>query len=155
MPSNESAILKSIVEYLELQGWPIYRMNSGTFQDARTGSWIKGHGLGTPDLCVGYKQDGYILLAWIEVKDKAKVSDAQISFLRKMQKLGSPWLVAHSVDDVIKWQKDRNYHGDYKDTKDILDETQKFVPQDIRGKRQKLTMSTMNEFNGWADKNKK
>lgn len=152
MASNESALLKAITQYLEFQNWPVYRMNSGTFQDARTGSWIRGQGIGTPDLCVGYfdKTVRLWLLAWIEVKDKSRLSDAQISFLRRVHKLGCPWLVARSIDDVERWMRDRESHGAPNDTKDILDDSRKFVPSAMKSKKSKLGADAMLEFEMWS-----
>lgn len=156
MPSNESQIQKQIVEYLEWQKWPVYRMNSGTFQDARSGAWIKGQTQGTADLCVGYRlrTDGLWLLAWIEVKDKSYLSVPQISFLRKMNTLGCPWLVAHSVDDVIKWQENRGYHGSPKDVDDVLNDAKRYVPEVIKRKNAKASMADVNAFMSWDEKHR-
>ena len=113
---KESELSKSIKEYLEYNRCLVYRMNSGSFKNEATGTWIRGQAAGTPDLCVGILHEGLHILGWVEVKipKKGNLSEKQIFFLKNMDKLHCPWLVAESIDDAKLWLSNWDYHGNSK-----------------------------------------
>lgn len=152
---TETGLSKVIREHLEWKNWPVYRMNAGTWIDARSGKYIHGQDRGCPDLLVGYfhPQHRVWLMAWIEVKTGSNLSTEQIAFIRKLNLKGQPWLVARSVDDVEKWMLDINYHGEPRDVQQVLDESQRFIPTQVKKtKKQRMSMMTAREFNTWSDK---
>lgn len=91
----ESEIQKNIKKYLELQGFLVYRMNSGQGRYN-----IKLAPAGTPDLlCI--MDNGRSL--WIEVKQPDKeATEIQKEMHHKLRMAGQQVIVAHSLDEVIK-----------------------------------------------------
>ncbi len=151
---KESPVQQSIKQFLEWEKCIVLRLNSGIVQDARSMAWIHLQPSGTPDLLVGIPKDGYHIFGWIETKRSSggKLRDDQIRTLRDINKRGTPWLVADSLEDAQKWLKDWTYHGDTKYTRFIYDESLKFIPTQVRRKKAKMTMATLHEFNRWAEK---
>lgn len=119
---HERDIQKAILNGLHLMGISAYRMNSGTFVNKETNTWIQGHAPGTPDIMCEYKSGDHYLIGWIEVKvPKGKLSWVQIKFLKEAHSKGIPWLVATSWDDVTRWLKEPLYHGVDKQISAVLD----------------------------------
>ena len=152
----EHAAQNAIKEFLEYRKCLVIRNNAGKWQDSRTGSWIQGAPLGTPDLAIGVPVGRLFALGWLEIKSATgKLSMEQVSYLRRMHKLGCPWAVVESVDEVEKWLRDLfEYHGNARHADDVLNEDKRFIPTVQKtSKKQRLSMSTLNEFLRWSDKN--
>ena len=150
----EHQLQNEIIAELKVRQIPVFRQNSGKFQDARTGTWIQGQERGCADIICGYKMQDFMLLGFIEVKSSTgKLSDDQIRFFRTIIKQRCEWLIASDVMDLDRWLKDRTYHGDTKFVTAILDEDRKFIPTQIRKTaKQKMSFATMREFNTWSAK---
>lgn len=129
-------------------------MNSGIIQDARSLAWIHLQPAGTPDLLVGIPKGDNHIFAWIETKRSSggRLNVDQVRELRKINKLGTPWLVADSFEDAQKWFEDFSYHGKDIYTKDVLIETERFVTDKKRPRNAKLSMSEFLQFDRWAAK---
>lgn len=98
MKQLESQIQKSILEYLALKGYFHWRNNSGGFKNDK-GHFFRFGAVGSPDVFLLHKG----ILWGIEVKtDKGTVSDAQKAFGALIVNNGGNYLVARSIDDVIK-----------------------------------------------------
>lgn len=100
--SNEKQIQDAVLKYLSLrynnkEDTMFWRNNTG---GAKTegGGFIRFGALGSPDIFVVSK--GQII--GLEIKDKAKVSDAQKEFAKKFTDAGGIYLVIRSVDDIMK-----------------------------------------------------
>lgn len=126
-------------------------MNSGTFQDARSGRYIQGQAAGCPDLMVGYKNTR---LAWIEVKTGSSLSVEQMRTLRGIHKRGQAWLIARTLDAVIKWCSDESYHGEERDVASILVTSEVFIPAQThtKGKKTRMGLSTLTEYDRFKSK---
>lgn len=157
---NEKAIQKDIMEYLKILGQYVVKVQSGGMMHPVTGHFVRLAPAGTPDLFFSLPQEniGQIWIAPIafcEVKTPTgRLSDAQIWRLRDIHKKKIPWLVADSTMDISyfldHWKE--GWHGKEKHTKDILDESKKFVVEPRPGKR--LSSADLFLYNEWADKNK-
>lgn len=156
---TEQEVQKSILDYLKFQQLWCQKIQSGMAMGLYTQTIIKLADAGTPDiLCATHPVtvDGWLIhpLGFIEVKKPGGVlSDVQIARLRALHKAQHRWLVAISVDDVIKWLADPRYHGQQKYVDDVLNEAKKFIPTEIKRKKAKMTMSTFLAHDRWAQKN--
>jgi len=154
---SEKQLQNDVIFLLKFKKIPVFRQNAGTWQDARSGSWIKGQDPGCADIICGYPVDNLFLLAFIEMKaGYNKLSLPQIAFLRDIHKAGIPWLVCRDMSDLDKWLADKSYHGSERDTDDVLNENKRFVPSAVRKTGEKrMSMSTVNQFVQWSDKHGK
>ena len=94
---KESEIQKTIIAWLEWNKFFHYRQNTGAFK--RDDHFYRFGDVGAPDIvCV---IDGIYL--GIEVKTaKGKQSPAQKDFQRRLEKAGGKYILAYSLEDVIK-----------------------------------------------------
>jgi hypothetical protein len=94
---KESALQRSILDYLTLRRIFHYRNNSGAFDNGHGGFYRFG-AKGSPDIiCV---IDGQFV--GIEVKaPKGLQSDHQKEFQAKLEAAGGKYVLAYSLDDVI------------------------------------------------------
>ena len=157
MKNMEGQLQKSIIDYLKFIGCYAIKIPAGAAY-SREGHYLSLAERGTPDLIISRNPiliDGYKVfpLAFCEVKVKGGyLSDAQIFRLRELNRLEHSWLVAESVDDVIKWLDSPKYHGDERYVSTVLDESRKFIPKPARRKTDKLSFATFHEFNRFVDK---
>lgn len=99
----------AILNFFARRGLWCVRLNSGTFQNAATGSWIRGAPKGTCDI-IACAPDRTVM--FIEVKSPVGHLDmAQISFFRERDEDGHRWVVADSLEDVQMALDDPGYHG--------------------------------------------
>jgi hypothetical protein len=97
-PLKEKEIQSAIVEYLKLKRIFHYRNNTGAFVDKNNHMYRFG-ALGSPDV-VAVKDGRYIA---IEVKTaKGIQSDAQLNFQRELERAGGQYILARSLDEIIK-----------------------------------------------------
>lgn len=149
MPS-EKQIQDSIIDLFHAKGLYIQRVNAGFATNFHTGNIMRLADAGHPDL-IGC--DAQNRLCFIEVKSKTgRLSMEQIRFLREQNRKNRRWCVCVSYEDALRFLNDEFYHGEQRHVDDILDESKKYVPTSMRGKKQKLTMRTFHEFNRWAEK---
>lgn len=104
---SESQVLRSILDYLAVNRIYAVRMNSGSIVGERNGNRyrIGMHEAGTADiLAFVYNGAGEgFLPVWIEVKGpKGKQSDLQKSFQARVTAEGMRYILAYSIDDLIK-----------------------------------------------------
>ncbi len=153
---SESSILHAVIDALLWHKCYVLRVNSGTMQNASTGSWVCLAPKGTPDILCGLNIDGYKVLGFVECKGSGKLSTEQIAFLRLRHSEHYPWLVCDDPKQVDEWIKNpMTYHGDPEHTRFVLDESSKFVPAyDGRHHRktEKMSFDTMYQFDGWSKK---
>lgn len=153
----EQDIQKSILDYLHMIGCYAIKVQSGGALNAYTNTYISLAPAGTPDIIcslppVEYDPGKKIHpLGFIECKTQnGRLALTQISMLRKLHKAGMLWLVARSIDDVIRWHKDWKFHGEGRDIEDILDDSRKFVPTAMKSKKSKLGTDALLEFEMWS-----
>lgn len=100
----EKEIQLAICDYLALKKYFFWRQNTVPMYDAKLGFYRmmpKYAMKGVPDIILIGKQ-GFVV--FIEVKRKGqKLSEHQELFKRECEKLGATYLVANSLDDVIKF----------------------------------------------------
>lgn len=152
--SSESDISKACVSLLKYRGCLVLRLNAGTWQNARTGSWIVGVPNGTPDYAVAIPKNDTFLFGFLETKSSVgTLNDNQIAFLRSLNK-NVPWVVVNDSKQVDKWLSDLSYHGEDRLIKDVIDPSKKFVPI-YTGKRKtrntKMTASIMHQYDVFND----
>ena len=100
---KESDVQRSILEYLQIKRIFHYRNNSGAFVFPETANtkrrFFKAGVVGSPDIiCVINGQ-----FVGIEVKKPGgKQNDNQIQFQKDLEKAGGKYVLAYSLDDVIK-----------------------------------------------------
>jgi Holliday junction resolvase len=95
---KESDVQRAILDYLELRGIFHYRNNSGGFRDAKQHFYQFG-AVGSPDI-VAVMNGRYV---GIEVKGTSgKQSDHQKEFQQKLEAAGGKYILARSLDDVIR-----------------------------------------------------
>lgn len=114
LPEKESSIQSAIIQYLEMRGFKVIRINSGAVRIGERGrSFVKLAPAGTPDLLVlpqyqeirkmhytTHPQDMF----WIECKTVKGVLNAnQISVHNDYALRGVQVIVARSIDDVMKY----------------------------------------------------
>ena len=154
---KEADTQKTILDYLKFQNHWCTKIQSGAVLNAYTGTYVSMAEAGTPDILCAMKPikvDEYLIhpIGFIEVKRPgASLGDAQVYRLRALNKQGHRWLVAESVDDVIKWFDDPKYHGADRYLFAVLDESRKFIPKPARRKSDKMSFATFHEFNRWSD----
>lgn len=91
---TESEIQKQIMDYSELRGWKVFRMNSG---------YSGRHNLklcppGTPDLLI-VMPNRYL---WVEVKTgTGTLRDTQVKMIKELEDLGHMVIVVRSLDWLI------------------------------------------------------
>jgi hypothetical protein len=99
MASDEGAIQKAILQYLQLKRYFHWRNNTGAsiMQNANGKKRFMRFGTeGSPDIFVIYQGRIYGL----EVKDKAKQSESQMKFQQDMERVGGIYAVVRSLEDV-------------------------------------------------------
>lgn len=101
----EKEIQRSILEYLKLRGHYCFRNNTGAFSIPQQGlfkrRFIRFGEVGSPDIVGCLKGKG--LFFGIEVKsEKGQLTDNQKEIQATILSLGGRYIVARSVDDVIK-----------------------------------------------------
>lgn len=98
IPVKEKDIQATIIEYLKLKGIFHYRNNTGAFIDQNKHLYRFG-AIGSPDIVV--VKDG--LYIGIEVKTPhGTQSETQIKFQKELERAGGQYVLARSVDDIIK-----------------------------------------------------
>jgi hypothetical protein len=115
---KESQIQRSILDLLAAERIPAWRMNTGAMSGEHKGKkWFMRFGeKGMADILAIPKKRECIpplyirdipQVLWIEVKTAdGKVTDDQRAFGNHVADNGMHYLIARSVDDVIKWLKD-------------------------------------------------
>lgn len=99
--STEKETQRSIQMWLSAKRYFYWRQNSGAFKTERGGFYYMGSP-GAPDIFVVLPPEGK--LVGIEVKDlKGKLNENQVVFKANLEKTGGVYLVARSLDDVIKF----------------------------------------------------
>ncbi len=93
--SKSAEITKEIIKYLTLQGHFVVRINNIPGTHYRAGNVTKG----VPDI-MGCTKSGKAL--GIEVKTTDKQSEFQKEFEGHYQKREAVYILAHSLNDVIK-----------------------------------------------------
>ena len=95
---KESALQRTILEYLALKRVFHYRNNSGAFKDA-AGHLYRFGAVGSPDIVCVIKGQ----FVGIEVKAiRGKQSLHQMVFQGNLEKAGGKYILARSLDDVTK-----------------------------------------------------
>jgi predicted LPLAT superfamily acyltransferase len=95
---KEAPIQRAILDYLTLKRIFHYRNNSGAFVDSQKHFYRFG-ALGSPDIICVIKGQ----FVGIEVKTlKGKQSDHQKEFQERLEAAGGRYLLARSLDDVMK-----------------------------------------------------
>jgi hypothetical protein len=90
---REAEIQNQIIEYLQLRGGKVYRMNAG-----RARNNVRMSEAGTPDLLAIFPEGKTI---WVEVKTpKGKLSEEQLRVHCQLTSYGQRVIVARSVEDV-------------------------------------------------------
>ncbi len=125
---KESAIQKSILDYLTAERVFAFRLNTGGAKV--TGGFLRSHslGAGAADILAlpteitrlfGGEVE-YNTALWIEVKNsKGQQSPEQKSFQLHVENLGHSYLLARSVDDVIALLQGRR-NGSSRGGKSVL-----------------------------------
>lgn len=130
---TEQQLTRDIIKYLRSSDLYAERMNAGTIQNQLTGTWVQLADIGTPDIIACLPDQR---LWFIEVKlPSGRLSDPQIFFLREQERRGRAWMVATSLQDVIRGITDPEYHGEPRFTKYVLDTSTRFVLKPRRDKR--------------------
>ena len=95
----EKEIQKSILDYLKLKGYMAWKNSTVGIFNKKSGGYIPSQSVGAPDIFMLTKG-----VFWgIEVKTPTgKLSDNQKHFGGNIKANGGKYLVAYSVDDVIK-----------------------------------------------------
>lgn len=102
LKESEHSIQGSIIQYLKLSGFKVWRVNSGrTFQEYKGSTRVIAYGeKGMPDV-MAIKR-GYPLVC-IECKSKTgKATDIQNEWLEDAKQHGAIALVANDIDQVIE-----------------------------------------------------
>lgn len=98
MKSTEKATQRAILQYLALRKIFHWRNNSGAFKNPKGHLYFFGT-TGSPDIFAIIKGQIY----GIEVKDiKGKQNDNQIEFQKGFEKAGGVYILARSLDEVLK-----------------------------------------------------
>lgn len=99
-PMTEAQVQQSILERIgAAPGVRVFRMNSGTARNPRTGQVVRFGVPGMADLLV-LVQDRY---AWIEVKSaRGRQSPEQVRFQRAIEAIGGVYAIARSADDAAE-----------------------------------------------------
>ncbi len=98
--ATERDIQAAIITYLRYRHFYVQRLNSGGMRDARN-NLVTLARAGTADIVFGLVVDGYIFLAFVEVKRPGgKQRPAQKLFQQDMDARGIPYILATSIDDV-------------------------------------------------------
>ena len=118
--SSENQVKNSIIEFLIYSGFLVLRVNSGAFSDEHNGkrrfvSFVKWFCRGSEAQTAGisdilafhpsFGREGKPLALAVETKRPGKVanvSEAQKRFLSAWTEHGGYWVVAESIDDVIR-----------------------------------------------------
>lgn len=96
--AKESEVQKAILQYLQVKNIFHYRNNSGAFQ-AKNGNFVRFGAVGSPDIICVIKGQ-YV---GIEVKKpKGIQSEYQKIFQENLEKAGGRYILAFSIDDVMK-----------------------------------------------------
>ncbi len=96
---KEQAIQKQIIEYLTITGWFVIKNNTVGIWKAKTKSYIPNQSKGLADLTA--IKNGRVIM--IEVKKKyGKQSPNQVEFQDKWESKGGEYILAYSLDEVIK-----------------------------------------------------
>lgn len=98
---KESDIQKAIMDYLQIKGWVVVKINNVGIRTEHKG-WIRPRQLGISDLLCCRGSDGKFIA--IEVKRHGNtLSDHQAVFLDQVRRARGEALVAYSLDDVINY----------------------------------------------------
>lgn len=101
MSPKESDIQKSILDYLLMRGYFVWRNNTGAFGAESNGRkrWIRAGKKGAGDI-IGLTKEGHFLS--IEVKRRGQLpTDDQIRFIRSVLDNKGIAFVAHDLQDII------------------------------------------------------
>lgn len=94
----ERDILKAITSYLELKGYLFIRSGTGSFKTEK-GGYFKTGSAGSPDLLV-FTQGGVCI--GLECKtSRGKLSESQIAWKQRAEKIGMRYEVVRSLDEVV------------------------------------------------------
>jgi hypothetical protein len=103
---KESAIQKQILEYLSAERILAFRMNSGAMSGEYNGKtrFMRFGVVGMADVLAFARNDKFCIWpTWIEVKTlTGRQSEFQKSFQAQVEAEGHTYILARSVDDVIK-----------------------------------------------------
>ena len=102
---KETALVRSILDYLALKRIWAYRTNTGALQD-KTGRLVRFGVAGHPDIVARLKPIGYTgfsgRVVWIEAKsDKGKQTEAQTGWQKKAEEHGDIYILARKLEDVM------------------------------------------------------
>ena len=149
---TEHEIQNAIKESLEWQGYYVGRCNSGKICNSLTGTWVQLFPTGHADLITHDIKTNAII--FLEVKTPTgALSVEQIQFLREQHKRGRRWAVVTSVIEAEQAVRDASYHGQPEFAAKVLDESQRFIPTQVKKtKKQRMSMTTAREFSAWSDK---
>lgn len=149
----EKQIQDSVLAVFHAEGLYAQRINSGTVQNAMTGSWVKLADRGHSDIVACDKQNRIVFL---EIKSPVgKLSPEQILFLRTQHKHGRRWAVIDCYEDAVQFLVDETFHGKQKHLIEVLDESRKYIPPKVSRKSAKMTMGDVLDFTMWADRHGK
>lgn len=95
--SSEKLVLRAVLDYLTYRQYFFWRNNTGAFKTER-GGFYKFGDAGSPDVCL-IKSGKFIGL---EVKDKAKQSEAQKDWQARCEEAGGQYYIVRSIDDLVK-----------------------------------------------------
>ncbi len=113
-PLKETDIQKSIIDYLELKGYLVVKVNNGGIYVKKTGRYIPPKAKGVSDLLFWrcrLRNDGrrtmptreFPIYGSIEVKRKPnKPTTEQLEWGEQMKHAGGVFIVAYSLDDVME-----------------------------------------------------
>ena len=107
MRSEEHDIQVGIVRCLRIAGYEVFAIPNGGRRDAVTGARLKAEGAtaGVADLEI-LTPDGRAV--FVEVKTaKGRQSEEQKAFQERIGKLGFKYLIWRSVDDAVRWIRER------------------------------------------------
>ena len=97
----ESSVVSACIEWLYKRGCFVWRNNTGAYKPENSSAYVRYGYKGSADI-LGITPKGGRLVA-IECKGTGgKVSDAQLEFGLKINRLGGIYIVAYSVDDLEK-----------------------------------------------------
>jgi hypothetical protein len=103
--TEEGAVVKACLEYLEIYGAFVWRNNTGALKDKRERPVFFGKP-GSSDI-LGLLPGGRFIA--VECKSaKGKLSEKQKEFLANVEEMGGLTIVARSVDDVINGVNNRH-----------------------------------------------
>lgn len=103
-PPSEHKIQTALMDYLTIAASPdvfYFAVPNGGLRNVRVAQRMKAEGLkpGVADICFMLPQGR---CAWMELKTSAgRLSDHQIGFKTRCERLGHLWAMARSVDDAI------------------------------------------------------